>query len=87
MPAFPSLTTEDLARDSHLQARGFLERLPHPAVGKRTHTGIPWRLSDGPNGVRAPAPVLGADTDAVLGELLGYSADELAQMRDEKILY
>jgi crotonobetainyl-CoA:carnitine CoA-transferase CaiB-like acyl-CoA transferase len=85
--AFPSMTTADIAKDPHLEARGFLERLPHPEVGARVHTGIPYRLRRRPNGVRAPAPQLGADTESVLGEILGCSAADIEAMRQAKVLY
>jgi benzylsuccinate CoA-transferase BbsF subunit len=87
VPAFPSLTTADLAEDPHLEARGFLTRLDHAAVGRRTHAGIPWLLTNGRNGVQAPAPLLGADTHEVLGSLLGYTSEEITRLEEEKVLY
>ena len=39
--AFPSFTCQDIVEDPHLNFRGFIERLNHPEVGKRAHTGIP----------------------------------------------
>lgn len=84
--AFPTMTPEDLAHDPHLEARGFSERLPHPEIGPRQHGGIPWRLSTGPNGVRAPAPCIGAHTEEIFGGLLGFSDEELARMVEEDIL-
>jgi crotonobetainyl-CoA:carnitine CoA-transferase CaiB-like acyl-CoA transferase len=85
--AFPSMTPRDLAEDEHLRSRGFFEELPHPEVGRRQHAGIPWRLRHGPNGVRAPAPCLGADTVEVFGELLGYSPEHIEQLVEKKIVY
>ena len=64
--AFPSFTCKDIIEDPHLNARGFVERLEHPEVGARAHTGIPWRFAERPNGVRMPAPQLGGHTDEVL---------------------
>ena len=63
--AFPSFTCKDIIEDPHLNARGFVERLEHPEVGVRAHTGIPWRFAERPNGVRRPAPQLGGHTDEV----------------------
>ncbi len=85
--AFPSMSSKDLAEDSQLNERGFFARLSHPEVGVRTHTGIPWLLTQSPNGVRAPAPLLGQDTDQVMRDLLGYSDQEIARLKESQILY
>ncbi len=84
--AFPSMNAKDLAEDRHLNERGFFARLQHVEVGARTHAGIPWRLVNSPNGVRLPAPLLGEHTDEVLRDLLGYSAEEIARLREAEIL-
>jgi crotonobetainyl-CoA:carnitine CoA-transferase CaiB-like acyl-CoA transferase len=84
--AFPSLSPQDLAADPHLAARGFLEQLDHPEAGRRMHAGIPWRLAAGPNGVRAPAPLLGQHTDEVLGDVLGLGDEERDRLRADGII-
>ena len=84
--AFPALTNRDLAQDQHLQERGFFVEHPHPEVGPRRHAGVPWVFSDTPCQVRQPAPCLGQDTDTVLRDLLGYSADEVAALRADEVL-
>jgi benzylsuccinate CoA-transferase BbsF subunit len=84
--AFPSLSPQDLAADPHLEARGFLERLDHPEVGRRVHAGIPWRLTVGPNGVRSPAPQLGQHTDEVLRDLLGLDDEARARLRQDGVI-
>ena len=85
--AFPSMNSHDLDRDPHLTERGFFVRLRHPEVGRQTHTGIPWLLSDAPNGVQAPAPVLGQHTDAVMRDILGYPDGEIARLREDRVLF
>jgi benzylsuccinate CoA-transferase BbsF subunit len=85
--AFPTMTGKDLVEDPHLNERGFFVRLPHPEVGVRTHTGIPWLLTYAPNGVRAPAPLLGQDTDQVMRDVLGYADQEIARLKEERVLY
>jgi len=82
----PTLTCEDIVNDAHLNARGFIERLNHPEVGARAHSGIPWRLHNRPNGVQRPAPCLGADTDFLLSEVLGLSELEIEKLRDADVL-
>ncbi len=84
--AFPSLTNMDIINDPHLNARGFIERLNHPEVAVRPHAGMPWRLSRRPNGVRAPAPCLGADTRTLLTEILGYSRERIDSLEASGVL-
>lgn len=83
---FPALTNKDLAQDQHLQERGFFVEHEHPEVGVRRHAGVPWVFSDTPCQVRRSAPCLGQDTDAVLQNLLGYSAEEVTALRAGEVL-
>ena len=77
VPAFPSLSVRSLEENPHLAERGLIERLDHPAVGQMSHIGIPWLLTEGTNGVQAPAPTLGQHTHEVLTEVLGLSGAEI----------
>ena len=80
VPAFPSMTVEDVVEDGHNNARGFIEALPHPEVGALRHTGIPYVLHERPNGVRHPAPCIGQHSREVLADVLGYSEAEINAM-------
>ena len=54
--------------------------LDQPGVGRYLAPGLPFSI----DGVRAPAvaaPALGDDTDAVLAERFGTSAEEVAKLR------
>lgn len=80
--ALPSLSPLDLwGGDPQLAAVGMLERPDHPATGTRVVPGIPWRLANGPNGLRRPAPLIGQHTDEVLSEVLAYSGAEIERLR------
>lgn len=85
--AFPSMSSKDLAEDVQLNMRGFFARLPHAGVGVQTHTGIPWLLTNAPNGVRSSAPLLGQHTTAVLREVLGCSDEDIARLKEQQVLY
>jgi crotonobetainyl-CoA:carnitine CoA-transferase CaiB-like acyl-CoA transferase len=74
VPAAALATSRDLVDSPHLKARGFWD--PH---GSGVLPGLPWRASFGR--ASGPAPGLGADTDAVLREVLGLDPDEIAARR------
>ena len=70
------MDTHDVFNDPHLRARGFVQEVPHPEHGTVLLLDKPFRLEKSDVPLRA-APVLGADTDAVLSTELGLSADAL----------
>jgi crotonobetainyl-CoA:carnitine CoA-transferase CaiB-like acyl-CoA transferase len=71
-----------ISEDPHLKERGYWAYLDHPEVGPQQHCGIPWRMSRTAANVRAPAPLIGQHTDEVLTQVLGYSAEEIARLRE-----
>ena len=75
----------DLMEDPALRESGMLIELDHPESGKRVVPGLPVTFSAIEPDYR-PAPAIGADSEEVLGELLGYSRDEIARFRDEKVI-
>lgn len=75
-----------LTSDPHLAERGFYQTIDHPVLGPLVHEGMAIRLSETPGRIAKPAPLLGEDTDSVLGELLGLSEKEIAKMAEEGIL-
>jgi len=84
--SFPSMSNKDLTNDPHLQARNHLVELEHPEVGRRIHAGIPWKMSETPCHVKAPAPLLGADTKSVLTSLLKLTDTDLERLRKAEVL-
>jgi len=74
IPAAALATSVDLVRSEHLRERGFWE--PN---GSNVLPSLPWRASFGRT--TGAAPALGADTDAVLREVLGLPPDEIAALR------
>ena len=70
-------TVADIFADPHFRARDMLVPVPHAQLGQLTMTGITPKLSDTPGGIHHPGPDLGADTAAVLSEVLGLGDAEL----------
>ena len=84
--AIPTFTNEDVAKDLHMRERGFMVELPHPEIGVYTHAGVPWTMSGTPCKVHRAAPRLGEDTDYVLGEILGYTPEKIAELRATQVI-
>ncbi len=74
IPAASLASSTDLVTSSHLRERGFWE-----AHGAGLLAGLPWRASFGRRSGTAPG--LGADTDAVLRDVLNLSRDEIDTLR------
>ena len=74
IPAAALATSRDLVDSDHLRERGFWD-----THGAGVLPGLPWRTSFGRSA--GVAPELGADTDAVLGHVLGFSPAENAALR------
>ncbi|MEW1826868.1 CoA transferase [Streptomyces sp. NPDC088196] len=77
---------ELVEHDPQLRARGFYVRKEHPVAGAFLHEGVPIRLTRTPGGIREAAPVLGADTDAVLSEVAGFSTERIQRLREAGVL-
>jgi crotonobetainyl-CoA:carnitine CoA-transferase CaiB-like acyl-CoA transferase len=75
----------DLMEDPALRESGMLVELEHPESGKRIVPGLPVTFSAMQPDYQ-PAPAIGADSERVLGDLLGYSRDEIARLREEKVI-
>jgi CoA:oxalate CoA-transferase len=71
----------DLFTCPHLRERGFFVEVDHPLAGRAEYPGMGPRLSDMEFQVRRPAPLLGQHNLEIYGDELGYSAQELAQLR------
>lgn len=79
VPAAALAHATDLVRCEHLRARGFWS-----THGNGVLPGLPWSASFGR--AEGPAPGLGADTQAVLRDVLGYPAERIETMRSEGVL-
>ncbi len=74
IPAAELVSSLDLLASAHLRARDFWQD-----GDPGTLPGLPWRASFGRQ--EGSAPELGADTDAVLGDVLSLSSEEIADLR------
>jgi crotonobetainyl-CoA:carnitine CoA-transferase CaiB-like acyl-CoA transferase len=74
-------TIDRVVEHPQVKARDVLVECEHPTAGKVRVVGPPVRLSETPGGVRAPAPLLGEHTDAVLRAELGLDNAQIERLR------
>ncbi len=86
VPCGPVNRLDQVFADPHVQARGMRRELHHPRLGTIPSVANPIRY-DGESATadRAP-PVLGADTEQVLCELLGRSAGEVDALKRRGVI-
>jgi CoA:oxalate CoA-transferase len=76
----------DLPDDPQVQANEYVVDYQHPAIGDMKLVGFPVRLSETPANPRGHAPELGEHTETVLTELLGYSWDDIARLKESGVI-
>lgn len=86
VPAGAVHSAADVHTDPHLRERGFFVRLTHPSAGTHDYPGQPIRFSQTPAVFRSDAPLLGEHNQAILGGLLGYPEERIAEMQAEGII-
>jgi crotonobetainyl-CoA:carnitine CoA-transferase CaiB-like acyl-CoA transferase len=74
----PINNLEQVFEDPQVQAREMLVTMEHPVAGAMRSIGNPIRFSESPVRYESAPPTLGQHTEAVLKELLGMSAEDLA---------
>jgi crotonobetainyl-CoA:carnitine CoA-transferase CaiB-like acyl-CoA transferase len=85
VPCGPINDLAEVFADPQVQARGMTIDLPHPLAGHVRLVASPMKLGATPVQYRRAPPLLGTDTDAVLGEL-GFGADEVAALRRDGVI-
>ncbi len=80
VPAAPVNSVEDVVADPQVLARGMIAEIAHPQGGTYRAPGNPIKLSDAAPDAFAPPPELGADTEGVLRDVLGYDASRIGAL-------
>jgi formyl-CoA transferase len=81
IPVGPILSMKELAEEPSLRETGTIVDVEHPERGNYLTVGCPIKLSDSKVEVKR-SPLLGEHTDEILAEVLEYSAEEIAEIRE-----
>ncbi|KWK01450.1 CoA-transferase [Burkholderia ubonensis] len=86
VPCGPINDLEEVFDDEQVVARGMQVELPHPCGANVKLVRNPIRMSATPPDARSAPPLLGAHTDAVLRELLGYDDERIAALKTKQAI-
>ncbi len=76
-------TIADIAADEQFLARAMVQEVADPLLGPVLHPGVVPRMDGVPALPRSTGPAVGADTRAVLRDLLGYDAATIERLAAE----
>ncbi len=77
----------DIAEDPHIQGRKTLVDINDPSTGKILRMpDVPIRLLDSPGEIRFPGLPSGAANEVVYKDLLGYSSEQLEELKSKKVI-
>lgn len=76
----------DLVNDPQVLANDYIINFDHPVLGKVKQVGPPVQLSRTPPQRRLAAPEFGQHTEEILMAVGGYSWEEIAELKDLKVI-
>jgi crotonobetainyl-CoA:carnitine CoA-transferase CaiB-like acyl-CoA transferase len=85
VPCAPVQTRNQLIRHPQVEGLGLVLETDHPAAGRLRQARAAARFSRTPPEIRRGAPRLGEHTEEILADL-GYSAEEIAELRKDSVI-
>lgn len=86
VPVGPVNDVAEALADPHVRARRLVGSFDYAGVGEFRALGLPYKFLGWDDPEIGPPPQLGAQTDQILEERLGYTKERIAQLRAAKAL-
>ncbi len=86
IPCGPINTVDKVVANEQVIARDMILEVEHPVAGTTRIPGIPTKLSRTPGEIRMAAPVLGAETEKILSQYLGFTSDQITELREKQVI-
>ncbi|WP_409019369.1 CaiB/BaiF CoA transferase family protein [Brevundimonas vesicularis] len=81
IPSSKVYTAADIAEDPQYRFRGMVQEVDDPHLGPILHAGVVPHVPESPGTIRWAGPEIGQHGDDVLGGLLGYGPERVAELR------
>jgi CoA:oxalate CoA-transferase len=76
----------EMVNDPQVKARDMLIDMEYPGIGKIPLPGVPIKMSRTPGDIEMPAPEVGEHNQEVYSRLLGFTKEQLAQLKAEGVI-
>jgi len=87
VPSAPVMSIVDTLKHPYFKARNMVRTVPDPLLGEVTIPGFPFKYSAFPDLPDIQAPLLGEHNAEVLNAQLGYTAAQVAELREKGVLF
>jgi crotonobetainyl-CoA:carnitine CoA-transferase CaiB-like acyl-CoA transferase len=85
IPNAPINTIHEVFDNPQIKHLGIPKQINHPKMGSSNLVGSPINMSGTPPKFFRPAPLLGENTEEVLGKL-GFGKDAIKELRENKVI-
>ncbi|MDC1286643.1 formyl-CoA transferase [Gammaproteobacteria bacterium] len=85
IPVGPILSMKEISEEPSLRETGTIVEVDHPERGPYLSVGCPVKLSDN-DVVVERSPLLGEHSEEILAAVLGYSAEEIASLKESGVV-
>ncbi|MCG6891312.1 MAG: formyl-CoA transferase [Gammaproteobacteria bacterium] len=85
IPVGPILSMKEISEEPSLRETGTIVEVDHPERGPYLSVGCPVKLSDN-DVVVERSPLLGEHSEEILASVLGYSAEEIASLKEAGVV-
>ncbi|MFC1944605.1 CaiB/BaiF CoA transferase family protein [Chloroflexota bacterium] len=82
----PVNTVPEMMNDPQTLVNDYVKEIDHSAWGKVKTTGFPLGFNKTPCSIRMEAPEFGQHTELILADLLGYSWDDIAKLKEAEVI-
>ncbi len=86
LPVGPVQTAREVFDDAHVAARKLMIDVPDPVLGSVKLVGPVAKMSSDPEPIACAAPRLGEHNEEILGEILGYTKEDVARLKADGVI-